>query len=488
MSLTKFLRKNMNKFLWVLVIFIAVAFGVTSTMTDVFQNWFIKPVGKVFGRSVGIVEFTNISKRLQRGQERGNVSDEDIMKQIAKKEEAKNNGIKISSEELSDAVLENYRMMKLRDDIMSSSNTKEEKEKRFSEFWSLPEHIRKQKLENMEFTYDEYARLLSKYFGYSISEYESLMSEYLLQSRLESLIRDCAKVTTKKLYEDFIEQNHERKIEYSAVHGNSFEDKVEVLEDKLKEYYEITKNRYMEPEKIAFEYLLVRFDKVKEQIPNPAEEELKSFYQKMRHTYFRRPEREIPQPPKPDDVYKPYEEIRTEVIRRFIDDKANEQIKKLLTDVKEELDKHEELLFEKVIEIAKNFELEAKETKLFSQEDAEALLRTEFGSCPEVAAMFSRKDQIPELAKGKYSDAVTCDTGIFIYRPAKLQEKKPSPFEKVKSEVEKAYINNEASKLAQKTADELAKEIKEKKNIPLDTLLQYNTYKVTTDFFKTPEK
>jgi hypothetical protein len=188
------------------------------------------------------------------------------------------------------------------------------------------------------------------------------------------------------------------------------------------------------------------------------------------------------QPAKEDD-YKPYKEVRVNVLERFREDKAKEVAEKTLKDLKAQLDKEEQLPFEKVQEIAKKANLEAKETEPFELDEFPSKFETEFGECREVITMFRRKVEIPALSTGKYSDPVECSYGVFLYRLSKLVSEHPSPFEKVKEEVKAVFINEEAAKLAKQEAEEVAKEIKEQKEITRPLLLKHNTYSVVTDFF-----
>lgn len=475
----------MNKLLWVLILLIAVAFGITGTMTDVFQMWFgASAVGKVFGRPVYANEFSNTRRKLEvergRGQE---VSEDEVWERIAELEEVKRCRVEVSREDLSESILSSYRSLKLTDDILATSANREERDRRLEELYRLPQHLMKQRLESIPFDANDYARLVSRFYGCSVGEYEELLRERLAISRLRSFVRGSAKMSTKELYEEFIETEHTRQIEYLAIHSKGFEDKVGVSDARLREFYEANEDRYMESDKIAFEYVMARLEELKNGIPNPNEDELKEYYEKWRSTYFRRPEREIPQPAKPDDAYKPYEEVKVEVMRHFLDDKAKEIAQKTLKDLKAQLDKSEELPFEKVQEIAKNFNLQAKETEPFEQYEFSHKFETEFGRCQEVATMFSRKEEIPALSKGKYSDPVECDHGLFIYRPSKLIAEHISPLEKVKDQVETDFVGEEAAKLAEQKAKEAAKEIKEQKEITRALLLKHNTYSVVTDFF-----
>jgi hypothetical protein len=484
MNLTRFLRKNMNKMLWVLIILIAGAFGITGTMTDVFRQWLgSSSVGKVFGRAVYPGEFTDTRAKLQierRGQE---ISEDDVWERIALLEEAKRCSIEVSSEEVYDNILRAYKFLKLRDAVLSTSKDREESARRFRELSELSENQVRQRLDAIQFDASEYARLIDTYIRCSVAEYEEIVREDLILSKLQSFVRGCAKMSTKRLYEEFIKADHKRRIEYTAISSSSFKDKVEVSDSRLKEYYESNKDRYKQPDKMAFEYVMARLDQFKKGIPEPKEDELKAFYQKQRNTDFRRPPHEIPQPAEPEDVYRPYEEVRMEVYSHLLDEKAKEVADKTLKELKAELDKEAQLPFEKVQEIAKKFNLQAKETEMFEQNEFPYKFETEFGECQEVDTMFSRKDEIPALAKGKYSSPAECEHGLFLYRPSKFTAQHIPPFENVREDVKTGLVREEAGKLAEQKAKEFAKEIKEQKEITHPLLLKYNTYSAVTDFF-----
>jgi hypothetical protein len=106
MSLTRILRKHMNKLLWVLVIFIAVAFGVTATMTDVFRMLLSEPWAKMFGREVSHGEFMSAKRKLTIFQgRRQDVSDDQVWEYLVLLEEAQRTGIVVTARELRDTLL-----------------------------------------------------------------------------------------------------------------------------------------------------------------------------------------------------------------------------------------------------------------------------------------------------------------------------------------------------------------------------------------------
>lgn len=487
MSLTRVLRKHMNKLLWVLVIFIAIAFGVTATMTDVLKMMTSEPWAEMFGREVGYGEFVSARQRLvalRPGVEK--MEDEQVWEHLAMLEEAKRTGIVVTTRELKEQILKTFREMRLVEQMRNTSNTQDEFNRKRYDYYMLTAEQKKAKLETIPFDEIEYSKVILSRLQMTVTEFERTYRELLLINKLQSFIWGSAVVASDDVYEKFVEENHQRKIEYLHLNSEHYAGKVKIEEDKLEEFYKENELSYKEPARITFEYVLAAFEDMRALLSEPAEDELKEFYNEKKYSDFRRPPSERPGAEGPraaQDMYMPYEEVRDAVKDLWFQERAEGKARELVKKVSDEVNKVEGIDLLGVADMAAREGLAAGETRPFSSSTHEYVgkLQDVFGHCPQAPRMFDAVENVGGRFEGPYG----CGKGIFAYRLSRYIPEHTKSLAEVRSDVEKAYVNRQAGIVAEDDARRILSEAKGTSAFTDELILKEQLPRTTSDFFKT---
>jgi hypothetical protein len=452
----------MKKLMWVLVIFIAVAFGVTATMTDVLR--IMRQRLLWFGRDDG-------------------VEDDSIWEYLAHVEEARRTGIVVSDREVVNLITARYRVMRKYDSFREESDTPEEYMQISMAYERLTPQQKQAELENIDFNEVDYSRLVTNMLELTIREFERMCREELQLSKLYSFVTGSALAASQSVYDKFLEENHQRKIDYIHLNSENYAGKVQLNEEGLEELYEERKVSYKEPARVAFEYVMARFDDVKDSLPAPSEEELKDFYERKKRMYFwdeSSEPSELPgteRPLTPEEKYKPYDEVREEVLELYLTDQSEKKAQELVAKASERINSLEEINLLEAARIASEDGLAAGESKPFASSEPWKL-EDEFGRCMQASRMDT------ESIGGEFKGPHNCDKGVFFYRLSKHLPEHYRPLAEVRDEIEKTYINLKAGKAAREEAERIVEEARKAKSFNDPLLLKEKVARVSTGFFK----
>ncbi len=485
MNMMRMLRKHMNKLLILLVILIAIAFGVSYTMQQVITSWLSGSAwARMFGREVGYGEFQSARNRLAAMQpdREKKVTDDDVWEYLVMLEESRRTGMVLSERELQDAILTRYREMRISDEIRKSSKDQMEFYQKLWAYQRLTELQKKAKREAIPFNAAQYSRLISERYRMSVPDYEQTYREVLLMNKLLRFVRDLALASSKSVYGKFVEEDHQRRVDYLHLDSENYTGKVEAKEEELKKLYEERKAiYYKEPARIAFEYVMARFDDMKALLPAATEQELKAFYNRNKNTFFKRRQPGVGEVVPPEEMYKPFEEVREDVEYLLNRDRSEKKARELTEKVCNKVNTLEEIELLKAAELAAEDGLRAGETKPFSKLDYPEKLVDEFGYCEQAPRMFDGAGKIGGRFKGPH----TCDKGVFYYRLSKHQAELSKPFAEVREEVEKYYINQQAGEAAQKDSKRIIEAARKAGGFTNKLIAKEELTRITTDFFKT---
>lgn len=495
MSLTRMLRRHMKKLLVVLVILIAVAFGVSYTMQQVIQSWMAGSWARMFGRTVTPGEFSRTQRRL-RGSYRGSeaVPSKEVWEYLAMLEEARRTGITVSNRELKQQILRWYQ----RQSFLRGLDLIEDEKKKTDElvkYWRLTPQQKKARLSQYDFDREEYQQMIGIRPETSpaerqqkMAEFEDAMREELLLYKLRSFVTAGAIVSPSEVYEEFAKENHGRKIDYLHLSSEDYRDKVEIEEEGLRKFYETCKEEYEYPERITFEYVIARYEDIEAEILKnpPSEKELKRFYEKNRKE-FRRSREELSEqegvtPAK--DAYKPYEDVSTQVYKLYLRKEPPKIARERRDKAMEEINALDEITLLKASEIAARLGLRAGETKLFPARDYESELEDEFGFFADATRLFDKVKDFESPSKGKFEAPQSCDKGELAYRISKYVPKHYKPLDEVRQDIEAAYTNHRAGVVARQHAGRILQAAREVKRFTDALIKNEKLVLVTTHFFK----
>jgi len=480
MSFTRVLRKHMNKMLIVLAVVIAVTFTVTTTMTDVISRLWRPKWASMFGEEISSVEFQNTKRRILTsralmgaGRDQ-KIEDDDVWEYLALISEAQRTGVVVSQRELRDQILNIYKRTKL-----LQADTQEESWQKRMELARLTQAQFKARLDAVPFDEVEYSKMVKNRYDLNVAQFENVIREILLINNMLNYVKAGTIVTSGKVYDSFIEANHRRKIDYLHLDSEKYVDRIEVSDEEIEKSYKARELDFKVQEQIAFEYIMAVYDDMKGKLPEPAEDELKSFYSRKRGVLFTRERNEEEGVQSPDDLYKPYEEVKSDVEFFFKREAAEKMAKELVTGVAEKANKTEGIELLDVAQLAVEEGLVAGETKPFGANEASFKLEDEFGYCAQAPKMF---DAITEPG-GKFEGPYNSTKGEFFYRISRHIPAHTKPLEDVREEIVRALKNRKATELARDEAKRIYEKAKEAKAITDDLIVTEKLPRMSTDFF-----
>ncbi|MDQ7778766.1 MAG: hypothetical protein RDV41_03525 [Planctomycetota bacterium] len=212
-----------------------------------------------------------------------------------------------------------------------------------------------------------YVAILRSQMDLDPGSYEQTIREYLTFMKLRRAIQDAVVVKDEEVFDEFVEKHRQALVRAVKFDPTSFKEAdVRVSDAALIEHFRATQSRYMQPKMMSFEYAFAHVDDVKSKVVNPTEDELKLYYEGHKEEQYKIEEPPAPpkdpnkpgseenadgQPPavQPQPKYKPFEEVREDVVKRWLERRAKEECLSLVMNF---LRKLEEAMLERDITLA----------------------------------------------------------------------------------------------------------------------------------------
>lgn len=111
------------------------------------------------------------------------------------------------------------------------------------------------------------------------SEVEEDIKKHLAINKLTQAIESSATVTEEELKDYWITQNERIGVSYVVVKPGKYKDRIEVTKEELQEYYEEYKENFRMPEKVKVDYILIKPEDFADKVSEVSKEELENYYQ-----------------------------------------------------------------------------------------------------------------------------------------------------------------------------------------------------------------
>ncbi len=111
------------------------------------------------------------------------------------------------------------------------------------------------------------------------SEVEEDIKEQLAINKLTQAIESSTAVTEEELKDYWITQNERIGVSYVVVKPEKYKDEIEVTKEELQEYYDEYKEDFRVPEKVKVDYILIKPDDFADKVSEVSKEELENYYQ-----------------------------------------------------------------------------------------------------------------------------------------------------------------------------------------------------------------
>ncbi|NOZ21466.1 MAG: hypothetical protein GXP25_10305 [Planctomycetes bacterium] len=299
--------------------------------------------------------------------------------------------------------------------------------------------------------------------------YEKTVEEQILVSKLLSILRNSAKVSTEDAWQKYAENNERVKVKYVAFATDLLVSDIQVTEDELKAFYETHKGNFPDPNKgkpgykrdesAKIEYVIVK----KSDLAEPGkvtDKEIAAYYEKHKELYKidEKPSDEKGKTEKPkadkkkeakkkEAKYRPLKDVK-DAIRKKLAEEATEN---RLAAVLDKIDRKIESKMDKEMECS----LSAVSEEL--DDPRVGYVRTAFITASDVGILPGRVDFQKDIADSEEmtpSAIADCPGGKYIYQVLAIEPAKVMPFEEVKKQVESDLREDKALKKAMEMMEE----------------------------------
>ncbi|MFA5090698.1 MAG: peptidylprolyl isomerase [Candidatus Omnitrophota bacterium] len=252
---------------------------------------------------------------------------------------------------------------------------------------------------NGQFDQNMYSQTLQYVFHTQARIFEEQLRQGLMLAKLYQAVTDEVKLTDEEIKTEYRKANEQISIEYIAGLYSEFAKGIDPSGDEIKDYFASNSFRFKQPLSFNLEYIAII-----QEAKNNQEENQQA------------------------------------------------KIKGIFLRLKKEKD---------LQKIAKELNLEVKETGLFAQNDAIPQL----GWSPQIISLLSR------MEPGRFLPPVSVDKGYYIMRLKEKREPYIPPLETIKEKVKSALIQDKAKGMAKEKIEACLKDLKNKylaKNRPVD--------------------
>lgn len=278
---------------------------------------------------------------------------------------------------------------------------------------------------------DGYQDLVTR-LGYTVPQFEQLVKQDILVSKLRDLVIASASVTDAEVHQQFEKQNTKVKFDYAVLKKDEIAKGIHPAESELKAYYDRNKNTYVNsiPEKRELKYVVVDKAKLLSTI-QVTPEDLQAYYDQHRDQYR-----------VPEQVNVRHILIKSPLAGPDgkVDPKALEAARHKAEDVL------------KQVKSGGNF---AELAKKYSEDTGSAKNGGSLGWIGKGRTVPEFEKVAFSLPKGATSDLVQSSYGFHIIHVDDKQDAHVKSLEEVKSEIEPLIKQQKAGQAVQREADDL---------------------------------
>src|SRR5437660_99732 len=286
---------------------------------------------------------------------------------------------------------------------------------------------------------EQYAALVQQNYQLSVSAFEDLVREGLLEEKFRKLVTDGITVGPAELQEGYRYKNEKVKLDYALSRPEYLEAKITPSDAEIKAQYEKNKAKYQVPERRSVRYALLDVNQLRQTIQVP-EDVLKKQYQDNIQQY----------------------EVPNQVHVQHILFKTVGQTDALVEETKKKA--------EDVLKQAKKGAKFDELAKKYSEDPGSKDKGGDLGWIRQGQTVPEFEKSAFSLAPGQISDLVRTQYGFHVIKVLEKQTAHTKPFDEVKDSIRAQAALNQAEKQATDTVDQVSKAIRQSSKISLDDL------------------
>lgn len=277
--------------------------------------------------------------------------------------------------------------------------------------------------------FDEYRRLLA-YNRIDLKDFEDSKRIEVLKEKFIKVLTYSISLSEKDVMDHYKKEKEKLKVEYAIVDISNIQLDKEPNKEELKKWFDKNKESFKIPEKRKGEYVLIDIEKTKSEL-NVTDSEIRDYWSENQFLF------QIPERRRVSRIYLKFEEKEKE--------KVFQNAKEIVSKLRE----------------GANFDELARK---FSQ-DEKAQEGGDWGF--DYTAVFSQEEhnKIQEMASSEISEPVELKDAFSILKVTEIIPVRVRPLEEVSNQIRDVLIYDKAQKLAQKRAEDLAKQAKKNKSL-----------------------
>jgi peptidyl-prolyl cis-trans isomerase D len=288
---------------------------------------------------------------------------------------------------------------------------------------------------NGSFAKDQYLRLLQMN-RLTPADFERQQRDEMLVEAFQNFVRGTVKVSEQELWNSYVLENEQVRLEALVVNPASFEEAVEVEEESLKEYFGRNSEGFLTPEKVNAAYVLVA--------PGPYRDQVKVYTGDIEEYY----DSHIEEFSKPEEVH-----VRHILLR-------------VLPGADESVRMEKRKTMEGLLERVRAGEDFGELAKIYSEDIGSKKGGGDLG-------YVKRGTLVPEVERaafamkpGEVSDIVSSSYGLHLIKVEDYRASHAEPLEDVKEKIRETLTEEKAWRLARRKAEETSWDLKEKGGLP----------------------
>ena len=305
---------------------------------------------------------------------------------------------------------------------------------------------------NGSFAKDQYLRLLQMN-RLTAADFEKQQRDEMLVEAFQNFVRGTVKVSEQELWNSYMLEKEQVRLEALVVSPASFEAAVEVEEEALKDFFGRNSEGFLTPEKVKAAYVLVA--------PGPYRDQVKVYTGDIEEYY----DSHIEEFSVPEDLH-----LRHILLR-------------VLPGADESVRMEKRKTMEGLLERVRAGEDFGELAKIYSEDPGSKKGGGDLGYVKKGTLVPEVERAAFDLKPGEVSDIVSSSFGLHLIKVEDYRASNVEPLEGVKEKIRETLTEEKAWRLARRKAEESSWDLKEKGGLPEAGSLQGDFVVKETDYF-----
>ena len=305
---------------------------------------------------------------------------------------------------------------------------------------------------NGSFAKDQYLRLLQMN-RLTAADFERQQRDEMLVEAFQNFVRGTVKVSEQELWNSYVLEKEQVRLEALVVSPASFEEAVEVEEEALKEFFGRNSEGFLTPEKVKVAYVLVA--------PGPYRDQVKVYTGDIEEYY----DSHIEEFSTPEDLH-----MRHILLR-------------VLPGADESVRMEKRKTMEGLLERVRAGEDFGELAKIYSEDTGSKKGGGDLGYVKRGSLVPEVERAAFDLKPGEVSDIVSSSYGLHLIKVEDYRASNVEPLEGVKEKIRETLTEEKAWRLARRKAEESSWDLKEKGGLPEAGSSQGDFVVKETDYF-----